>query len=516
MDKRTLFKAAAWVEKAYHDCLLNVPEAEPARRYFQDRGITAESIEKFQLGFAPMEWDWILQRAGGSASRANVLELIGVLGRASEGGNPYQRFRGRGLFPIHDPQGRSVGLGGRLLPGVEINSPAKYYNTQETTLFRKSRLLYALDLAKDSITKSRTALVMEGYTDVIIAHQYGFTNAVAVLGTALGDAHIRALKPFASRIVLMLDGDDAGQKRTNEVLELFVAQQVDLQILTLPDNLDPCDFLIERGAEAFANLLANGTVDALDHAFHSATRGIDLDRDVHAASQALERLIGILAKAPRLRSDNSTENRLREAKFLERLAVLFRIHETDVRRRLTEVRRTKAKGYDAAADSSTDSSASPEPSWRPGDALDTYERELIELLILYPDTWSVARDGFGAVQFTSPVLRSIFETGCRLLDDSVLPDFDRLILEFDDPAVKSLLVDLDEQGRAKGSRMAEPTALMSDLLKAFHGKEVERQRPGQLVALREGNLDNDQQLDMLERIMQQQRSRQGISDPMEG
>ncbi|MGD0900875.1 MAG: toprim domain-containing protein, partial [Thermoguttaceae bacterium] len=194
---------------------------------------------------------------------------------------------------------------------VHFFRQAKYVNSPETPLFTKSHLLYGLDLARDAVRKSRTALVMEGYTDVIVAHQYGFENAVAVLGTALGENHVRILKRFADRIVLVLDGDEAGQKRANEVLQLFVAEQVDLHVLTLPDELDPCDFLHQRGAEAMAELLANRAVDALDHAFQAATRGVDLDRDVHAASQALERLVGILAQAPRLRHDTTREDRLR-------------------------------------------------------------------------------------------------------------------------------------------------------------------------------------------------------------
>ena len=106
-------------------------------------------------------------------------------------------------------------------------------------------------------------MVMEGYTDCIVAHQFGFANAVAVLGTALGEAHIRILKRFADRIILVLDGDEAGQRRADEVLELFVAQQVDLRILTLPEEFDPCEFLQERGGEAFQKLLDDETVDAL-------------------------------------------------------------------------------------------------------------------------------------------------------------------------------------------------------------------------------------------------------------
>jgi DNA primase len=518
-DKRTLFKAAAWVQRQYHDCLLHSPEAEPARKYFQDRGINDESVERFQLGFAPLDRDWILKQAGGSGGRAKVLETIGVLARSSQGGNPFDRFRGRGLFSIRDAQGRPVGVGGRLLPGVEINSPAKYINSPETPLFRKSHLLYGLDLAKDAFHKSKqkTALVMEGYTDVIIAHQFGFTGAVAVLGVALGETHIRILKRFVDRIVLVLDGDEAGQKRANEVLELFIAQQADLRILTLPDGLDPCDFLQERGAEAFAELLATGTVDALDHAFHSATQGIDLERDIHAASQALERLIAILAKAPRLQSDTSGDARLREERFLQRFAALFRVSEGEVRRRLTELRRKQRKPVVTSTTSADPSVLKNEgkPS-HSKDTMDAHECELLELLIVYPETWAAARAALLPAQLASSALRRIYETGCRLLDAGVLPGFERLILEFDEPALKSLLVDLDEQGRAKGSRMAEPPELLSDLLQSLDRKEVERRRPGNLATLRERKLDEVQEIDMLRNILQQERSRQGISRPTEG
>ena len=146
-------------------------------------------------------------------------------------------------------------------------------------------MLYALDLARDSLKKTKTALVMEGYTDVIVAHQYGFTNAVAAMGTAVGESHVRLLKAHADRIVLVLDGDEAGTRRANEVLELFIAQQADLRILVLPENLDPCDYLHKYGAEAFRELLENKAVDALDHAFEVTTRGIDVERDVHGVTK---------------------------------------------------------------------------------------------------------------------------------------------------------------------------------------------------------------------------------------
>jgi len=512
-EKRTLYQAMAWATKQYHECLLNSPEAEPARRYLQERGITAESIEKFQVGFSPLERDWLLRRAQGSQSRAKVLEAIGVLARPSEGVGLYDRFKGRLLFSIHDAQGRPVGLGGRVLPELGSTSPAKYVNSPETPLFSKSNLLYGLDLAKEAMRKARkggTALVMEGYTDVIVAHQYGFDNAVAVLGTALGESHIRILKRFADRIVLVLDGDEAGQRRANEVLELFVAQQVDLRILTLPEGLDPCDYLHRYGAGAFTELLSTQAVDALDHAFHSETAGLDLEHDIHGVEQALERLLSVIAKAPRLGAATDTQRRNREWKLLEHLARAARVPEDLLRNRLKELRRRAARRRPAGVEAG----APAEESSAPAEDIDPWTREWLQILLGHPACMAAVRGEVGPERLPAGMGRRIYETMCRLSDAGTLPAFDRLMLEFDEPAVKSLLVELDEQGQAKG--FDDPAALLQELIRNAERLEVEKRRPAQAAPLREKTLDDTAQNELVLKILQQERSRQGISEPTDG
>lgn len=521
-DKRTLYKAMAWAEKQYHRCLAESPEAEPARRYLQERGITSDSIETFQLGFSPLERDWILHQAGKNenndkiAGRTKILEAIGILSKPAEGGSFYDRFKGRLLFSIHDAQGRPVGLGGRVLPEVATITPAKYVNSPETPLFTKSKLLYGLDIARQSIRKNGAALVMEGYTDVIVAHQYGFDNAVAVLGTALGAEHIKTLKHYTERIILVLDGDEAGQRRANEVLELFVAQQVDLRILTLPEGLDPCDFLHQKGAEAFAELLANSAIDALEHAFATVTRGVDVDRDVHGSSRALERLVSIVAKAPRLRSDTTSEDRFREEKILQRLAAWFRVDEREVRRRLTALRR-RSQGRAANTPAAETSSASvstdvPEAT----EINDPAQREFFELLLAHPECLPAVREELSSEYFEPGICRRIYETFCRLSDEGISPSFERLMLEFDHPALKNLLVALDETSQSKGKRTSDPLDLLHELINSLKRKETEKQRPRQITALREGGLDENRQINMLEEILRQERDRQGMTKPTDG
>ncbi len=511
--KRTLYTAMAWAEEQYHRCLLESPEAEHARRYLQQRGITAESIERFHLGFSPGEHDWMLRRVEGDPKRAKILETVGILARPQEGGGYYDRFRGRLLFSIRDAQDRPVGFGGRVLPESGTTSPAKYVNSPETPLFSKGNLLYGLDVARDAMRKSRTALVMEGYTDVIVAHQYGFGDAVAVLGTALGEGHVRILKRFADRIVLVLDGDEAGQRRANEVLELFVAAQVDLSILTLPEGADPCDFLHQHGAEALAELLKEKALGALDHAFHSVTRGLDFENDVNGVDRAIEQILGVIAKAPRLGLGSDAQQRNREWKLLSNLAMRFRVPEDTMRMRLKELRRRARRHMPRP---SSQQFPVGEAAVQPPEPIDPLGRELLELVIAYPECVAEIRADVVPEKLPPGPYRGIYETCCRLSDEGVVPTFDRLMLEFDEPAVKSLLVELDEVGQAKRDRDADPHEVLQELIETFQRKEADRQRPKQIVALREGELDDNQETALLEEIIRQERNRQGISEPTDG
>lgn len=505
-SKRLLFQAMAWAEQQYHECLVRLPEGEPGRKYLAERRIAAGSLEKFHLGYSPEDWDWIIRRAKGTPYNPKVLESIGLLARSAEGGRAFDRFRGRVLFSIRDAQDRPVGVGGRVLPGSA--SQAKYINSPETPLFTKSKLLYGLDLAKHAMRKTRTALVMEGYTDCIAAHECGFADAVAVLGTALGEEHIRTLRHYVDRIVLVLDGDEAGQRRAGEVLELFVAQQVDLQIVTIPDDLDPCDFLHDHGAEAFRELIASRAVDALDHAFLVHTTGIDLERDVHRASQALERLVAILAKSPRLRADTSRDARFREEKVLQRLAASFRIPEADVRKRLTELRREAMR---RPARSGPERAAAPAA---PAVTIDAFQRELLEILVRHPECLGAVRGEISPEMLDHDPCRRVYETCCRLADMGQAADFSRLMLEFSDPNVQNLLVEVDESGLAKG--IGDPDALIKEWLKGFKNREASRRVPVEAGMLRQRRLDEHEELDVLKRILQQERARHGIADPTEG
>lgn len=509
-DKRTLYQAAAWAEKQFEECLLKSPEAELARRYLDNRGISDESIHRYHLGFSPDRWDWLIKQSLKSGFSPQVLERVGLLVRR-DGGGHYDRFKGRVIFSIRDVQGRPVAIGGRVLPENAEANPAKYINSPETPLFSKSAMLYGLDLARDAITKSRTAVVMEGYTDCIVARQFGFENVLAVLGTALGERHIRLLRRFADRIVLVLDGDEAGQKRTGEVLSLFVAEQVDLRIVTLPDDLDPCDFLLERGADEFRKLL-DSPVDALEHAFNIATRGLDIARSPHQAQVALDGLLQTIAKAPRLRENSTSETRVRQWGMMARLARMFGIDEAVLRGRLTELRqKQRSSGKPAESDSPAPKGADAPIS---ASALHPWDRELLEILLLAPEAVPAVVEVIRPEQLGGEASRRIYFACCRLAAAGVTPDFQRLLLEFDDPQYKNLLVELDEQGQAKRSLDAD--ARLRELLEAFRQRDEDRAARDQTRAVEEKRLAAEEELAVLQQMIEQKRNRQGISAPTDG
>ncbi|HOA50884.1 MAG TPA: DNA primase [Thermogutta sp.] len=502
-QKQDLYRVMAWAEQQYHQCLLEAPEAAPAREYLASRQISPASIAQFRLGFSPLQPDWLLRRARRDQIDPKDLVTTGIL-VGTPGRDLIDRFRGRVLFSIRDSQGRTVGFGGRILPHMAEQVPAKYVNSPETPLFSKSRLLYGLDVARDAFRRTGTALVMEGYTDVIMAHQCGFHNAVAVLGTALTDAHLQVLQRFVDRVILVLDGDEAGRRRAAQVLELFVARQIDLRVLTLPDDLDPCDFLLKYGAPGFQDALDTRTVDALEHAFAAATHGVDLERDIDGVTRAVDRLLMVMAKAPAKLGQHTAQQQAREWKILSRLSVMTRIDESVLRKRLEELRR--------GGRSRTAAVATPAPKT----TLDGWHRTFLEFLVTFPDAGEKLRAAFQPEQIEIPLVRRIFEIALDLLANGKPADFDHLMLAVDDPLVHNILVDVDQTASEKRLAEQNPEEILRGLLRA-HEERVARARGSQLThVLRQGGLDPEQQIDLLKRIVEQERNRQKWSEPMDG
>jgi DNA primase len=518
-DKRTLYRAVQWAEQQYHQHLLRSPDAETAREYLEGRGITPETIERFRIGYAPPLWDWLLKRAQQSREAAfspQVLTAVGLAAFSEKSRRHYDFFRGRVMFPIRDTQRRPIAFGGRILPEIARqeeqkrgNPPAKYVNTPETRLFSKSEQLYGLDVVRDAVTKSRHIVIVEGYTDVVLPAQYGLDNFAAVCGTSLGPRHIRLLRGYADTITLLLDGDEAGQRRTNQILELFVAEQVDLRVLTLPEGLDPCDYVRDHGAEAFRALLATA-VDALEHKVRVTTRGIDPATDTHRANMAVEEILATLAKAPRTPTSASGATRLREQQLLARLARQFYLPESELWERMTQLRKS-AKPLAAPAELEE----TPPPA-RLLESLDPRQVELLEIMTLDP---ALAARAVVEVdpQHLSGAARALFAAFASLAASAAPLDFDSVMSSLEDPRLKNLLVRIDEQAREKEQHALQSAAeRLAGLIESFEQGREQRSHRTHVTALEQKQLGEQEELDVLEKLIAQKRKHQGISSPTEG
>ena len=512
-DKRTLLSAVAWAEEQFYRCLQQSALAEAARDYLQQRGVSSDSIERFRIGFAPDEWSWLLTQAKGSGFTPAVLDRVGLILKKQQGEGWYDRFRGRVIFPIRDPQSRPIAFGGRVLPTLVDDRSAKYVNSPETPLFSKSNQLYALDLARKAIDQQQFVAVVEGYTDVIAAHQQGIENVVAVLGTALTEKHLPLLRRFTDSIVLVLDGDDAGRRRANEVLDLFVANQIDLRILTLPTGLDPCDFIASPmegyGAESFQTLLRQAP-DALEHKLSTVTNGLvsnpqNIGSPTHANTQAVEEVLATLAKSRASLGDATSDLVLREQTIVSRLARQFHLPEEGLRRRLVALRRTSATKPTTQRTGDAHSAADHQPPLKISD-LPKREIELLELLLL-GDQWAQQIiDAIAESELTSPVTRQLRALCVEQQQQQGSIDFQQLLLVVEDPRLKSLLVALDEACQAKLD--SDRGQRLNDLLAAYQRDNDDADRRRHHTALREGHLDHHQEEKALGEIFANLKSRQ--------
>ena len=260
--RRMVHKALAAATAYYHKYLLRSgsAEARQARKYLENRGLNDSTIEEFRLGFAPPRGSsGFVGAARKLGIERQALDAAGLL--SPRGG---ERFLGRITFPISDRRGRIVGFGARAMG----DDHPKYLNSPETEIFTKRDLLYGFPQATEAIRKQQSALVVEGYTDVLMLYQAGIKNAVATLGTATTPAHLRSLSGYADKIHVLFDPDAAGEKAIERASAAAAELKLDLRVLRLPE--DPADWLLENSAEDFSKLLAN-SIPALEYVFRRKT-----------------------------------------------------------------------------------------------------------------------------------------------------------------------------------------------------------------------------------------------------
>ncbi|ALX48108.1 DNA primase [Lentibacillus amyloliquefaciens] len=246
MESQSILSASEWIAKLYHHLLRYTKDGNEGYRYFKDRGIEDDTIDAFQLGFAPNVKDFTAEFLKKKGFHQQILVKAGLLS-LTENNIAADRFRSRVIFPIRNHLGKTVAFGGRTISDQE----PKYLNSPESELFQKGKLLYNFDLAKKHIRKQSEAVLFEGYMDVISAYQAGVKNAVATLGTSLTDSQARLLRRYVDTVIICYDADAAGNEAAYKAAELLKKTGCQVKIANLRENMDPDDFITEFGAEQF-------------------------------------------------------------------------------------------------------------------------------------------------------------------------------------------------------------------------------------------------------------------------
>ena len=256
--RESLYLVSEFAKKYFHDILLNSEEGQAiGYSYFKERGFTNETIKKFELGYSPEIWDSFTKEALGKGYKLEFLEATGLTIPRDD--KPFDRFKGRVMFPIQSMSGRTLGFGGRIL--TNDKKAAKYLNSPESDLYHKSNVLYGIFHAKQAIAKQDNCFLVEGYTDVIQFHQAGIENVVASSGTALTPDQIRLINRLTKNITVLFDGDAAGLRASIRGIDLILEEGMNVRVCTFPDGDDPDSFAKKTSYEDLVKYLDENSKD---------------------------------------------------------------------------------------------------------------------------------------------------------------------------------------------------------------------------------------------------------------
>ncbi len=429
----------------YHYLLLHSLAGERTRNYLAQRGVSSKTIEDFQLGFSLDSWEALREQLTRRGYQEDELVAAGLLVE-KEQGKTYDCFRNRLMFPIRDIAGRVLGFGARTLD----DSLPKYLNSPQTAIFDKSGTLYGIDRAKSAIRKQNLAVVVEGYMDVIIAHQYGFSNVVASLGTALTEKQVGIIKKLTRNLTLALDADTAGEIATLRGIEIAKStfdQKVvplpnseglvkyenildaEIRVMVLPPGKDPDD-IIKESPKEWGRLLEEAS-PVVDYTFDFIASKLDLSR-LKDKSLAADQLLPLIAEI---------KHPVRQAHYLQKLARLVAVDEHTLASALKRIRLSKRKwGGDVSQPSSL------VPSLSPSDPLAEY---CLSLLARYPELRSYATE-LSADYFGHSEHRELFLAWCNTSDlDAMRRELDLILQDYLDALLAKPLPSMSEEERER-------------------------------------------------------------------
>lgn len=414
-EKTHLVNITNFAAKFYHSILLNSEYGKVARDYLQKRQINDQSIKNFCLGYAPNSWDALLKTCKERNIPTELLEKVGLIIPKKEGNGYYDRFRNRLMFPILDARKQVVGFGGRSLD----DSLPKYLNSPETVLFNKSNVLYGIDLSKNAILKQHRVILMEGYTDVIMAHQHGIDWSVAVMGTSISKQHLRQLRQYCNQVILLLDSDTAGQKSSDRNLDIFIEEEFDVKIAQLPKDFDPCDFLVAEGAESFLGCV-NSAKDFFSFKIEMAASKWDIST-IHGKANAISDVLSTAMKMPDVIKRNLLVKWVAEEMSLDEVTLRSQLKKFNKQPFPTEKKQIVEQRLDASS---------------------KMERELLYLMLSSNILIPKVLEEIGLEEFTNKDFQQIAEKVVELYHKNNVVKGEDVLHILDDARLNKILMDI--------------------------------------------------------------------------
>ena len=434
VDPNRLAKVNNWAAEHFRKNLQDKNKGKLVRDYLSQRQISPESIDKWRLGLAADSTNDLIEASKPLKIPTKLLELAGLITRQNS-----DKFINRLMFTITDVTGRVIGFGGRTLDGTG----AKYINSPATVLFDKSNSMYGLEQARHEMVSTGTAVIVEGYTDCIMAHQAGCQNVVATLGTSFTSGHGRILRRYVRKVVLIFDSDTAGVEAANRALDVCLSQKIDIKIASVPEGKDPCDFILAAGKEGFDEILENAT-DVFQYKWDRLKEKFEKEDTISGKKLAIEEYLQALAIGFQAGNVPVIESGLIVNQISKIIGIDTDKVRSELRKRIKQA--ANSRNYD------TNEQNRPVTIDYGRGRYAAAQKEILEVLLNQPGLYESVKQKISVEFFDVPILKQVanilFEAIMEAGENVFLKD---IIAQTESVELSTCITELSEKGEEKGN-----------------------------------------------------------------
>jgi len=389
-EREELFSINRTAMEFFHHTLLHDKAGRKALDYLRDRQISDQAIQDFRLGFAPEGWDNLARYFFQKRLSPSLVEKTGLIVPRKNSSGYYDRFRNRIMFPILNLNMQVIGFGGRVMD----DGTPKYLNSPESPIYNKSRSLYGLHLARQPCRNTGTVYIVEGYFDLLRLHQFGVENSVATLGTALTEEHVRLLKGYAQRVILVFDSDAAGLRAARRSIDIFMKQEMEAQVLVLPSGHDPDSFLLQHGLEQFKES-SEKALGIIPFLIESAVKdhGLSVEGKIRITNDIIQPIMAIRDSVAR-------------SLYIKMLSERIGVNESAIMEKARQVTaQSRGKTFGSLRETDRQTIFQPGGQKQPGEI--RFERHIVAMMLQFPEMIQEVEERNLLNYFTDATLKTI-------------------------------------------------------------------------------------------------------------